>query len=78
MTVRRLPPGHDAAAWTAQRAAVDNTILDEDRGIVESQPGPVNDLEISVATDAPCVAFRRWYRDLLRPPATAETPASAG
>ncbi|MBL8225467.1 MAG: aromatic ring-hydroxylating dioxygenase subunit alpha [Chromatiales bacterium] len=77
MTVRRLPPGYDAAAWTAQRAAVDNTILDEDRFIVESQPGAVNEDEISVATDAPCVTFRRWWRELLRdqPSATPAAPA---
>ena len=42
-------------------------ILDEDRTIVESQPGDVADAvyEISVASDAPTVRFRRWYKELL-------------
>ena len=67
MTVRRLPPGADAAAWSARAAGVDNTILDEDRVVVESQAGSVeDDSEISVATDAPSVAFRRWHRAMLR------------
>lgn len=45
---------------------MDHTILDDDRLIVESQQGPVDDaLEISVATDAPAVAFRRWHREML-------------
>jgi len=65
MTVRRLPPGADATAWSARAATVDNTILDEDRLVVESQHGPVDDAEISVATDAPAVAFRRWHRQML-------------
>jgi phenylpropionate dioxygenase-like ring-hydroxylating dioxygenase large terminal subunit len=66
MTVRCLPPGADAAAWSARAASVDNTILDEDRMVVESQTGPVADeAEISVATDAPSVAFRRWHREML-------------
>ncbi len=66
MTVRRLSPGADAAAWSARAASVDNTILDEDRVVVESQAGPVDDAaEISVATDAPAIAFRRWYREML-------------
>jgi len=66
MTVRRLPAGADAAAWSARAASVDNTILDEDRLVVESQQGPVDDrTELSVGTDAPAVAFRRWYRDML-------------
>jgi phenylpropionate dioxygenase-like ring-hydroxylating dioxygenase large terminal subunit len=70
MTVRRLPPGADAAAWSARAASVDNTILDEDRMVVESQTGPVADeAEISVATDAPSVAFRRWHREMLAAPA---------
>lgn len=68
MTVRRLPPGADAAAWSARAATIDNTILDEDRVVVESQAGPVDDSgEISVATDAPAVAFRRWHREMLAP-----------
>ena len=66
MTVRRLPVGADAAAWSARAATMDNTILDEDRMVVESQAGPVDDAgEISVATDAPAVAFRRWHRGML-------------
>jgi len=68
MTVRRMPPGLDPAAVAARLARVDHTILDEDRVIVESQRGPVDeDNEISVATDAPAVAFRRWHREMLRP-----------
>jgi phenylpropionate dioxygenase-like ring-hydroxylating dioxygenase large terminal subunit len=65
MTVRALPPGQDPAAWSDRAASVDHTILDEDREIVESQPGDIalaGD-EITVATDAPTVRFRRWYRD---------------
>jgi phenylpropionate dioxygenase-like ring-hydroxylating dioxygenase large terminal subunit len=64
MTVRRLPPGTDASAWTRRAASVDSPILSEDRGIVESQSGPVptDDSELSVATDAASLAFRRWYR----------------
>ncbi len=70
MTVRRLPAGADPAAFTARAATVDHTILDEDRVVVESQAGPVEDLgEISVATDAPAVAFRRWHREMLAEPA---------
>lgn len=66
MTVRRLPAGADPAAFTARAASVDHTILDEDRIVVESQAGPADDLgEISVATDAPAVAFRRWHREML-------------
>jgi len=66
MTVRRLPPGEDPARFTARKGAVDHTILDEDRAIVESQRGPVDDQEeISVATDGPSVAFRRWHRAML-------------
>lgn len=67
MTVRRLPPGTDAALWSARAASVDNTILDEDRVVVESQAGSVEeDREISVATDAPSVAFRRWHRAMVQ------------
>ena len=67
MTVRHLPPGVDAAAFSARAATVDNTILDEDRMVVESQQGPVDDSqEISVATDAPAVAFRRWHQEMLK------------
>jgi phenylpropionate dioxygenase-like ring-hydroxylating dioxygenase large terminal subunit len=66
MTVRHLPPGVDGLAFSARAATVDNTILDEDRMVVESQQGPVDDeREISVATDAPAVAFRRWHREML-------------
>jgi phenylpropionate dioxygenase-like ring-hydroxylating dioxygenase large terminal subunit len=66
MTVRRLPPGTDGAAWSARAASMDNTILDEDRVVVESQVGPVDDAgEISVGTDAPSIAFRRWHREML-------------
>lgn len=71
MTVRRLPPGMDLPAWNDRAAAVDHTILDEDRAVVESQSGPVPATgEMSVATDAPSVAFRRWHRAMLgEPPA---------
>ena len=66
MTVRRMPAGADPVAITARMANVDHTILDEDRVVVESQHGPVDDnTEISVATDAPAVAFRRWHRTML-------------
>lgn len=63
MTVRRLPPGEDARAWSQRAAGLDNPILAEDRSVVETQPGavPGDDAEISVATDAPSIAFRRWY-----------------
>jgi phenylpropionate dioxygenase-like ring-hydroxylating dioxygenase large terminal subunit len=68
MTVRRLPPGTDAAAWSARAASIDNTILDEDRAVVETQAGPVDGgTEISVGTDAPSVAFRRWHQEMLNP-----------
>ena len=66
MTVRHLPPGVDGLAYSARAATVDNTILDEDRMVVESQQGPVDDdREISVGTDAPAVSFRRWHRAML-------------
>jgi phenylpropionate dioxygenase-like ring-hydroxylating dioxygenase large terminal subunit len=63
LTVRPLPPGEDPVAWAERAANIDHMILNEDRLIVESQPGDValaGD-EISVATDAPTVEFRRWY-----------------
>ena len=74
LTVRALPPGEDPVQWSKRAAAIDHHILDEDRLIVESQPGDVAeaDHEISVATDAPTVHFRRWYRRLL-----AGRPAAA-
>ena len=65
MTVRQLPAGADPQAWSDRAAAVDHQILNEDRTIVESQPGDValaHD-ETTVATDAPTVQFRRWYRE---------------
>lgn len=67
LTVRALPPGEDPLAWSERAAGVDHHILNEDRQIVESQPGDVAlaDDEISVGTDAPTVHFRRWYRQLL-------------
>ena len=39
-------------------------MLDEDREVVESQPGAValDGTERSVPTDATTLAFRRWYR----------------
>jgi len=39
LTVRRLPPGEDPDDWSRRAAAVDHRIRDEDRLIVESQPG---------------------------------------
>lgn len=65
MTVRRLPHGQEAEQHAGAAGGADHPILDEDRMIVESQPGDVctGDEEISVATDAPSIAFRRWYRD---------------
>jgi phenylpropionate dioxygenase-like ring-hydroxylating dioxygenase large terminal subunit len=67
MTVRQLPPGTDPVRYAKRAADVDHVILDEDREIVESQPGDVSLArdEISVATDRPTVYFRQWYRDLL-------------
>lgn len=67
LTVRPLPPGQDPVAWSRRAADIDHQILDEDRGIVESQPGDVAfaSAEISVPTDAPTVRFRRWYRQML-------------
>lgn len=64
MTVRRLPAGMDAGTWSARAARVDHTILDEDRLVVETQPGPVAEDEPSVGTDAPAIAFRRFWREL--------------
>jgi phenylpropionate dioxygenase-like ring-hydroxylating dioxygenase large terminal subunit len=63
MTVRRLPRGTDALAWSRRAARVDSPILEEDRAVVESQVGevPPDGQELSVATDAPSIAFRRWY-----------------
>ena len=74
MTVRQLPRGYDPATYARRAADVDHQILDEDRVVVESHPtGPVPgpDGEVSVATDAPTVAFRRWYRDLMAAHAAA-------
>lgn len=73
MTVRRLPEGVDALAWARRNAGVDSPILSEDREVVESQPGevPPDDSEISVATDAPSIAFRRWYHAAVRGRAVA-------
>lgn len=66
MNVRRLPAGADPDRFAARSANVDHTILDEDRMVVESQVGPADDAaEISVGTDAPSVAFRRWHRAML-------------
>jgi phenylpropionate dioxygenase-like ring-hydroxylating dioxygenase large terminal subunit len=66
MTVRRLPAGADPATWAARAEAIDHTILDEDRVVVESQAGPVADqTEWSVPSDAPTVAFRRWHQEML-------------
>ena len=63
MTVRRLPAGVDPVGFASR---VDHTILDEDRVVVESQQGAVNDdAEITVATDAPAAEFRRWHRRML-------------
>ena len=58
-----------AREMVAQEARqVVDLILSEDRAVVESQCGPVPDSgeEISVATDAPSIAFRRWYQQLMR------------
>lgn len=67
MTVRRLPAGVDAGTWSARAERVDHTILDEDRMVVESQSGPVAEDEPSVATDAPALAFRRFWQSLQVP-----------
>lgn len=55
--------------WTAAPPVADlheQTIRSEDRRIVESQRGDVlsEPEEISVGTDAPSVAFRRFYAEL--------------
>jgi len=66
MTVRRLPPGTSTVQFAERAAQVDHTILEEDRLVVESQPGAVDcPEEISVASDGPSLAFRRWYRELV-------------
>lgn len=74
MTVRRLPPGTDPVAWSRRAAGIDNEILSEDRRVVESQRGevPLDDSEISVASDAASIAFRRWYdAEIIRRPGGA-------
>lgn len=71
------PRAADAIAWSARNGGVDNPILGEDRAVVESQSGavPDDDSEISVATDAPSIAFRRWYhRELMKK--TGAVPAA--
>ncbi len=79
MTVRRLPPGTDAVTWSRRNAGIDSPILSEDRAVVESQVGPIatDESEISVGTDAPSIAFRRWYtRELYaHAPAVSRAPA---
>ena len=67
MTVRKLDDGIDLNYYLQRARSADHTILDEDRRIVESQHGDVlSDAdEISVATDAPSIAFRRFYSELL-------------
>lgn len=64
MTVRKLPRGVRQVDWERAHAADSHQVLDEDRHIVEAQPGPValDGSERSVPSDAPTLAFRRWYR----------------
>ncbi len=42
-----------------------NPVLGEDRMIVEAQTDAIrtDGSEVSVPTDGPTVAFRRWYRE---------------
>ncbi|NND35743.1 MAG: aromatic ring-hydroxylating dioxygenase subunit alpha [Gammaproteobacteria bacterium] len=67
MTVRRISSAADGPSYSRHASGTDHRILDEDRGIVESQAGDVlsDPMEISVATDKPTLVFRRWYRELL-------------
>ncbi|MFW2404161.1 MAG: Rieske 2Fe-2S domain-containing protein [Gammaproteobacteria bacterium] len=67
MTVRRIRSAEDGPGYSRHASGTDHRILDEDRGIVESQTGDVlsDATEISVATDQPTLLFRRWYRELL-------------
>ena len=68
MTVRKLQEGIDLETYLQRARGADHTILNEDRRIVESQSGDVlsEPAEISVATDEPSVAFRRFFRDMLK------------
>jgi phenylpropionate dioxygenase-like ring-hydroxylating dioxygenase large terminal subunit len=67
MTVRRVRSEADVESYSRHASGTDHRILDEDRGIVESQRGDVlsDPAEISVATDGPTLLFRDWYRELL-------------
>ena len=67
MTVRRIRQAADGPSYSSHASGTDHRILDEDRGIVESQSGDVlsNASEISVATDKPTLMFRRWYQALI-------------
>lgn len=69
MTVRRIRSAEDGPSYSRHASGTDHRILDEDRGIVESQAGDVlsDPAEISVATDEPTLVFRRWYRELVNP-----------
>lgn len=64
MTCRKLPEGAKLSEWQKAHEAAGNPVLGEDRVIVEAQPGAIktDGSEISVPTDGPTVAFRRWYR----------------
>jgi phenylpropionate dioxygenase-like ring-hydroxylating dioxygenase large terminal subunit len=66
MTVRKVRGPQDIASYSRHASGTDHRILDEDRAIVESQDGDVlsDSREISVATDAATIEFRRWYRSL--------------
>lgn len=67
VTVRRIRQASDGPGYSRHASGTDHRILDEDRGIVESQSGDVlsDPTEISVATDQPTVLFRRWYQHLV-------------
>ena len=65
MTCRKLPEGAELSEWQKAHEAAGNPVLGEDRMIVEAQTGAIrtDGSEVSVPTDGPTVAFRRWYRE---------------
>jgi phenylpropionate dioxygenase-like ring-hydroxylating dioxygenase large terminal subunit len=67
MTVRRSSTSRHVEGFERHTTDTDHPILDEDRIVVESQSGDIlsNPQEISVASDGPALAFRRWYEALL-------------
>lgn len=64
--------------WLFDRA--NRLILGEDRVVVESSDPPAvprPGLEVSASTDAPTLAFRRWYFDVLVDGGVADVPVHA-